>query len=124
MEGQVKIDLENLPVRNNEADGQFEIEVDGQVAVLEYFVRGSTIVYPHTLVPAELEQHGLAAKLAHHALEYARANRFSVIPACPYVQAYLRKHPEYSDLVAAGIEADGLRPNRMQYDEDEGTRPQ
>lgn len=106
----MKIDLESLPVRNNESDGRFEIEVDGQIAVLEYLVRGSTIVYPHTLVPRELEGHGLAARLSHHALEYARANRFSVVPGCPYVQAYMRHHPEYSDLVGPDVEVAGSLP--------------
>jgi uncharacterized protein len=96
------IDADSVPVRNNEADGAFEIEIDGHVALLQYFRRGSdTIVYPHTLVPPELEGHGLAARLAKHALEYARANGLRVVPRCPYVRAYLERHPEYQDLVAA-----------------------
>lgn len=106
----MKIDFKSLPVRNNESDGRFEIEVDGHFAVLEYRVRGSTIVYPHTLVPPDLEGHGLAARLSHHALEYARANRLSVVPKCPYLRAYLRHHPEYSDLVEPDIKVAGFPP--------------
>lgn len=97
----MKLDVDRLAVRHNEAEEQFEIEVDGQVALLAYFLDGSTIHYPHTEVPKALERHGLAAKLARHALDYARANGLMVVPRCPYVRAYIQEHPEYADLVAA-----------------------
>ncbi len=93
------IDVESLPIRNNEADGAFEIELDGHVAKLEYVRRGDVIYYPHTFVPRELEGHGIAARLAKYALDYARANGLSVVPRCPYVRSYLERHPEYQDLV-------------------------
>ena len=102
----MKLDIETLPVRNNEEDGQFEIEIDGQVALLAYFRRGDSIIYPHTLVPEELEGHGLAGRLARHALEYAREHHLTVVPRCPYVRAYLREHPEYADLVEPGSQSE------------------
>ncbi|MGH2611335.1 MAG: GNAT family N-acetyltransferase [Tepidiformaceae bacterium] len=98
----MKVDVVSLAVRHNEEEEQFELEVDGQVAVLAYFVRDSTIYYPHTEVPTALQRQGLAAKLARYALDYARANGLSVVPRCPYVRAYIRRHPEYADLVEPG----------------------
>ncbi|PYQ38868.1 MAG: hypothetical protein DMF77_23120 [Acidobacteria bacterium] len=44
---------------------------------------------------------GVAGKLARAALEYAREHNLSVIPRCPFVAAYIRKHPEYQSLVQA-----------------------
>jgi predicted GNAT family acetyltransferase len=79
----MKIDVDSLPVRNNEAEGQFEIEVAGELPLLAYFVRGSAIYLVHTEVPESLEGHGLAAKVAQHALDYARANGLTVVPRCP-----------------------------------------
>lgn len=95
----MEVDLGALVIRNNEADGQFEVEVDGQLALLEYVLSETTIIYPHTLVPPEIEGHGIAGKLSEHAMEYARERRLTVVPLCPYVRAYLRDHPEYDDLL-------------------------
>jgi predicted GNAT family acetyltransferase len=98
-EAPVEVDLGALVIRNNEAEGQFEVEVGGQLALLAYLLRGSTIIYPHTLVPVALEGHGIAGKLSEHAMEYARANGLMVVPRCPYVRAYVNEHPEYDDLI-------------------------
>ena len=98
----MELDLDRLVVWNNEADEQFELEVNGQVALLAYFREGATIHYPHTEVPSALRRRGLAARLSRYALDYARANGLSVVPRCPYVRAYIRRHPEYADLVVGG----------------------
>jgi predicted GNAT family acetyltransferase len=34
------------------------------------------------------------------ALEYAKAEDLEVLPICPFVKGYLRKHPEYLPLVS------------------------
>ena len=96
----MEIDADTLPVVNDEAGRQFEIEVDGEVAFLQYRIEGSTIIYPHTVVPRALEHHGLAARLAHYALEFARERSLAVVPICPYVRAYFERHPEHADLVS------------------------
>ncbi|MCA9910763.1 MAG: N-acetyltransferase, partial [Gammaproteobacteria bacterium] len=50
-------------------------------------------------VPPAYEGQGIAARLAHAALEYAKEQGLKVNPVCPYVKAYLRKHPEYQSIV-------------------------
>ena len=95
----MKIDLAKVAVENNTAAQRFEAEVDGQLAVVEYgFVDGS-IVFTHTEVPPALKGHGLADKLVRTALEDARAHQLTVVPLCPFVASYLRRHPEYQALV-------------------------
>lgn len=77
---------------------RFEIRFGDHLAVAEY-VRGyDEIVLHHTLVPPELRGRGLAEQLVRAALEFARAERLRVIPACSYVAAFVERHPE---LVAA-----------------------
>jgi predicted GNAT family acetyltransferase len=66
---------------------------------LEYRRDGSRIVYTHTVVPPYLEGHGIAGRLAWHALDYAREEGLTVVPLCPYVADYIDRHPEYADLV-------------------------
>ena len=79
--------------------GRFEIERDGHIASLEYNLAGNVLQLIHTEVPKELEGMGLASELAHEALEWARAQGKRVDVICEFVAAYLKKHPEYADLV-------------------------
>ena len=93
---------QSLPVVDNRTAGQFEIRTDGGVAVLTYVQRGDALDLVHTRVPHTLEGKGYAGALAKAALEYARAMGLKVIPTCPFVSTYLRRHKEYADLVQAG----------------------
>lgn len=93
-------DLNNLPVTHNEAQQRFELVVDGARALLTYHRFPDRIALLHTEVPQPFEGHGLAAKLSRSALDFARANGLRVVPLCPYVSSFIRKHPEYQDLVA------------------------
>ncbi len=67
------------------------------------------IVFTHTEVPEALEGHGIAAKLAHTALEHARAQRLTVVPLCPFVASYIRRHAEYQGLVHPDYRAQVLK---------------
>ncbi|HEY9228200.1 MAG TPA: GNAT family N-acetyltransferase [Gemmatimonadaceae bacterium] len=90
----------NDVVENNEFGRRFELRTSEGHAELQYHYRGpDTIVLVHTDVSPELQGRGLAGKLAHAALEFARTNKLGVVPVCPFVQSYLERHPEYADLV-------------------------
>jgi predicted GNAT family acetyltransferase len=62
---------------------------------------GGRRVLLHTLVEPEYEGRGLAARLAKAALGDARAAGLRVVPQCEYMDVYIRRHPEYADLVAS-----------------------
>ena len=89
-----------IAVQHNEAESRFEATVDGHLAECEYLRQQGTIAFTHTFVPPELRGRGLAEKLARAALEYARQQKLTVVPACSYVAAYVRRHPEYASLLA------------------------
>jgi uncharacterized protein len=97
----VALNLNNLTVTNNEAGERFEMLVDGLRAVLTYRRFPDRIVFLHAEVPQSLEGQGLAAKVTRFALDFARANHLRVVPCCPYVSNFIRKHAEYQDLVSA-----------------------
>ena len=102
--------LDDVIVANDETAQRYEARVDGQLAVITYQQLGDRIVFMHTEVPETLEGRGIAGKMARFALEDARARHLAVIPRCPFVASYIRRHPEYADLVPPGDRA-GLLPH-------------
>ncbi|HEX6576284.1 MAG TPA: GNAT family N-acetyltransferase [Gemmatimonadaceae bacterium] len=87
-------------VRNNEAANRFELDIDGgEPAVSHYVRRNGTIVFTHTEVPPEHEGQGIGNTIAKAALDYARSEGLRVVPRCQFIAAFIRRHPEYQDLV-------------------------
>ena len=89
-----------IQVTHNEAAHRFEVQVDGETAVLLYRREEDTITFIHTRVPNGIAQHGIGSELVRTGLEYAKSQGLKVIPLCPFAAAYIQNHPEYSDLVA------------------------
>jgi uncharacterized protein len=88
-----------VAVTNNEAAHRFEAKLGNATALITYRRRGDRIVFLHTEVPADFEGKGVAGKLVRAALDFARANNLRVVPLCSFVASYIRKHPEYQDLL-------------------------
>ena len=85
----------------NEPKKRFELVKEGHMARINYVMQGPTsIIFTHTVVPNALKGQGIASTMARHVLDYARENNLNVIPQCPFVRAYIERHPEYKDLVA------------------------
>lgn len=91
--------MADVEVTNNAQAHRFEMKLDGQVAFAEYNLVDHGIILPHTLVPEALEGRGVASALAKAALGYARERNLKVIPTCPFMSAYIQKHPECHDIV-------------------------
>jgi predicted GNAT family acetyltransferase len=74
--------------------------IEGHECVLDYRVSSDPKVleYYHTYVAPELRGRQIAEKITTVAMDYARANGFKVIPACPYVKRFVEMHPEYADV--------------------------
>lgn len=88
-------------VRDNSAESRYELVVDGLVrGTLHYRAGPESITLVHTEVDPELEGRGLGSRLVRGALEDIRGRRLRVVPVCPFVSAYLERHPEFADLVA------------------------
>jgi len=89
----------SFTVSNNTEQLQFEVHDEGETAVLQYRFHDGVIWLMHTEVPVKLEGKGIASLLAHHALEWARENHIKAKVLCPFVAVYLKRHPEYLDIV-------------------------
>jgi predicted GNAT family acetyltransferase len=90
----------SLEIQHDPLAPRFEAIVDGHRCVLDYRIGGSTMTITHTGVPSEVGGRGIAADLTRAALDMARMKGWKVVPACSYAEAYLRRHPEYADLLA------------------------
>ncbi|HEX6159015.1 MAG TPA: tRNA glutamyl-Q(34) synthetase GluQRS, partial [Thermoanaerobaculia bacterium] len=86
-------------VVNNTAESRYETTVDGEVSVAEYHREGNRITFTHTIVPEKLEGRGIAGAIVKKALDDAKAEGLEVVAQCAYVKAYIKRHPEYEDLV-------------------------
>ena len=93
----------NPAIIHNASKQRFEIDIDGQLSVLEYTFKNHRLFLTHTEVPPALESQGLGTELAHAALEYARQNELTVVAICPFVQEYVRSHPEYQSFVTTSV---------------------
>jgi predicted GNAT family acetyltransferase len=86
-------------VRNNPEKQRYELSVDGHLAATYYRITDGVITFVHTEVPDALAGRGVGGKLVKGALDQVRAAGLKVVPQCPFVRAYIEKHPDYADLL-------------------------
>lgn len=101
MSAEPRIEVADAPERE-----RFEVTVDGELAgFLVYRTRKGLLALVHTEVEDRFEGRGLGGWLARFALDQAREQGIAVLPFCPFVNAWMRRHREYVDLVPAAYRA-------------------
>ncbi len=93
--------MASIQVQHDPDSSRFLASVDGVQAELDYECSAGVMRLTHTGVPSAISGQGVAAELVRTALEHARAKGMKVVPACSYVADYMKRHPEYQDLVAS-----------------------
>ncbi|MFN8622384.1 MAG: GNAT family N-acetyltransferase [Chloroflexota bacterium] len=89
------IEVVNVPGRY-----RFEARIGGEVAgISQYLRRGSRVIFTHTEVSPEYEGRGVGSAIAKGALDAVREAGGTVEARCPFIAAYLKRHPEYADLI-------------------------
>jgi len=92
-------DKTGAPTTVSAEDGKYTIAVDGQTVGLAAVAdRGNQRVFYHTEVQPRFEGRGLATILVGEALEATRADGKRIVPVCPMVAAFIKKHPEFRDI--------------------------
>ena len=87
-------------VRDNPDKQRYELHTDDQLAAFsQYQLRRDVIEFLHTETVEGFEGHGYGSTLVREALDDVRKRGLQVRPFCPFVRAYITKHPEYRDLV-------------------------
>ncbi|TMQ71929.1 MAG: N-acetyltransferase [Candidatus Eisenbacteria bacterium] len=87
------------PVIDHPELSRFETETSAGLAVLEYLLSGERLSLNHTEVPQAARKRGIGTRLVAAALQHARARGLTVVPRCPFVRAYVARHPEVRGLI-------------------------
>jgi uncharacterized protein len=94
--------MSEVTVTDYPALRRYELRLDGElVGEIVYQAEPGTVVLIHTEVSPSVEGRGLGAQLVSGALDDIRARGLRAIALCPFVASYVRRHPEYADLVGA-----------------------
>lgn len=92
----MNIKVDDVPERH-----RYEATVDGELAgFIDYRNAGRERTFRHTRVFDEFEGKGIGGALARAALDDLRARGLAVRPLCPFVAGWIKRHPEYLDVVA------------------------
>ncbi len=89
-------------VEENPAKHRYEILVDDALAgFTAYLPRGEVLVFTHTEVDPAFQNMGVGSALTRGTLDQVRAQGGRVVPQCPFMAAFIERHPEYADLVTS-----------------------
>ena len=85
-----------MSVSHNVSLGRYEMETEHGLAVAVYRQQGDSLIFTHTEVPPADEGKVTGSRLVRAALDDARRRGFKIVPACSFVAAFVRRHPEYT----------------------------
>ena len=92
-------------VTNNRPRHRFELTIDGKRNLVAYqAIDDQTLALTHTEVDPSLEGRGVGSHLVQGVLEYAEQNNLKIVPLCPFVAAYLKRHPEWQRVVSTAYD--------------------
>ena len=73
------------------------MQLDGCTAFIDYRRSGSTLYFDHAEVPVACRGHAVGARMVRAALELVRERGERAVPVCSFVQAFVRRHPEFAE---------------------------
>ena len=89
-------------VTDNPGEDRYELFLgDELVGIIQYYTEPGTVALTHTEIVEAYEGQGLASRIVSWALQDIRSRGLKLLPLCPYVQAYLGRHPEERDIVVS-----------------------
>ena len=89
----------------NDEESRYEVTVDGALARIDFRMMSGALALMHTEVPDAIASRGVARELTEYAIQDARFRSLEILPFCPYVTAYIKRHPEYVELVSDRFKA-------------------
>ena len=96
----MKPELENIELVKNDAEKQFEMTVDGYKSFIQFNELSDRIALVHTEVPEELGGKGVGTALVEKTLNFIEKSGKKLMPYCPFVFAYIKRHPEWKRIVS------------------------
>ncbi len=92
-----------MSLKNNKELKQFQLAIEEHLVYIEYIEVQNKIYLTHTEVPKALEGKGHGSNIVKLVLEDIKSRNLLLVPLCPFVAAYLKRHPEWQDLLMPGF---------------------
>lgn len=96
----------SLPLVKNTENQRFELKIDEYTTFIEYKELHEKIWLTHTESPEELKGKGAATAVVEKTLAYIEEHGYHLIPLCPLVAAYIKRHPDWKRVLDESV--DGL----------------
>lgn len=96
-------EYESLELVNNTAHHRFELTIAGHTAFILYKLAPGKITLVHTEVPEELEGKGAGNAIVEKTLRYIEESDNKLIPLCPFVYAYIKRHPQWKRILSEEV---------------------
>ena len=94
--------MDEIEVGDNPDESRYEASAGGSLAgIAAYRLRPGAVVFTHTEALPGWEGRGVGGRLARAALDDVRARGLQAVPRCPFIAAWIRRHPDYEELVPA-----------------------
>lgn len=90
-------------VVHNQGKSRYEIFVDGELAGFTHYDLSNGVArFDHTEVQPRFNGRGLGTTLVKGAFDEVRAaGQWKIRAVCPFVAIFVKRHPEYDDLVVS-----------------------
>lgn len=95
----MKEEYQLLELFKNQNESRFEMKVGEHLAIIQYRELPGKIALMHTETEPALEGKGAATAIIEKALAYIEENNLKLVPLCPLVVAYIKRHPEWNRIV-------------------------
>jgi len=96
--------MENYELINNTDENQYEFHVGKYIPKIEYIKTNNGEIYlTHTEVPIALEGQGIGSQLAEKVFTDIEKQGLRLVPLCPFIAGYIKKHQDWRRIVMRGI---------------------
>jgi predicted GNAT family acetyltransferase len=93
------VTTQELRIADNPGENRYEALAGDEVrGFIDYHLQPGLMTILHTEVVPAAEGQGVGSQLVAGALDDIRARGLSIIVVCPFVRAYILRHPEYADM--------------------------
>ncbi len=83
---------------NNTNKQQYEYQIQGETAKVEYEKAGDILILTHTEVPPDIQGNGIGHDLVKNTLDDIAAHHQKIVPLCPFIVRFIEDNPQYAQL--------------------------
>ncbi|MCF8367953.1 MAG: N-acetyltransferase [Bacteroidales bacterium] len=92
--------MDTSQITNNKKEKRFELKINNHLAIIIYEIKNNKIYLVSTEVTESLSGQGIGSKLVKQSLDLIQDMDLKVVPVCPFIQTWFKRHPEKENLLA------------------------